>query len=73
MKGLCESAVCCPAARNRNDRKQCVTRVGAPDHRAFRELVEKLQSKVFSLAYALLGDAKQADEAAQKVFVTIHR
>ena len=73
MKGLCESAECCSGARNPNAGQRWLTRVRAPDRRAFQELVEKLQSKVFSLAYALLGDAQQADEAAQKVFVTIHR
>lgn len=73
MKGLCESARCCSDARNPNAEQKWLTRVRGPDRHAFRELVEKLQSKVSSLTYALLGDAKQADEAAQKVFVTIHR
>ena len=73
MKGLCESAECCPGARNPNAGRKWLTPVRGPDGRAFRELVEKQQSKVSSLTYALLGDAKQADEAAQKVFVTIHR
>jgi RNA polymerase sigma-70 factor (ECF subfamily) len=73
MKGLCESARCCQGARNPNAGQERLTHVRGPDRRAFRELVEKLRSKVSSLTYALLGDAKQADEAAQKVFVTIHR
>ena len=70
MKG---SALCCLGARKSNHWEQSATRAAATDRPAFREFVERLQSKVFSLSYALLGNVQQADEAAQKVFVAVHR
>ena len=73
MKGLCESAEGRPGARDPNAEQKWLTPVRAADRVSFRDLIEKLQSKVFSLAFALLGDARQADEAAQKVFVTIYQ
>ena len=71
MKAFCEFAECGGSASNPS--AQPPRNVQAPDGRAFRELVDKLQSKVFSVSYALLGDAREADEAAQRVFVTIYR
>lgn len=38
----------------------------------FREVVEKLKAKVFSVSSALLGNAVEADVAAQKVFVRLY-
>ena len=71
MKALCEFAKYGGSASNRD--AQLSRNVQAPDRLAFRELVEKFQSKVFSVSYALLGDEQEADEAAQSVFVTIYR
>ncbi len=73
MKALCGSALCCLGARKSNHWEQSAMRVPVTDRPAFRELVERLQSKVFFLSYALLGNVQQADEAAQKIFATVHR
>lgn len=74
MKALCEFAECSREAGDPNDQdEQSLRRPRAPDPLAFRELVEQLQSKVFSVSYALLGDTREADEAAQKVFVRLYR
>jgi RNA polymerase sigma-70 factor (ECF subfamily) len=74
VKGLCEFAEYGGSASNPGNRDAQLSRnVQAPDRLAFRELVDKLQSRVFSVSYALLGDPQEADEAAQSVFVTIYR
>jgi RNA polymerase sigma-70 factor (ECF subfamily) len=39
----------------------------------FRELVEAHQSRVFSIAYRILGDSGAAEEVAQDVFLNLHR
>lgn len=74
MKALCEFAKYGGSAGNPANREGRLSRnVQTPDGLAFRELVDKLQNKVFSVSYALLGDPQEADEAAQSVFVTIYR
>lgn len=42
------------------------------DQTAFREIVEQLGSQIYSVCYALLGSAPEADQAAQKVFVRLY-
>lgn len=44
---------------------------GDPD--AFDELVERYQSKVYNLAYRLLGDADEASDVGQEAFLRIYR
>ncbi len=39
----------------------------------FRESVEAHQSRVFSIAYRILGDSGLAEEVAQDVFLELHR
>src|SRR5262245_22716237 len=39
------------------------------DQRAFAELVGRYQSAVYNLAYRMLGDPTEAEDAAQEVFV----
>jgi RNA polymerase sigma-70 factor, ECF subfamily len=39
----------------------------------FRELVEAHQSRVYSIAYRILGDTGVAEEVAQDVFLELHR
>jgi RNA polymerase sigma-70 factor (ECF subfamily) len=74
MKALCEFAEHGGSVRNSGNREAQLSRnAQALDRLAFRELVNKLQGKVFSVSYALLGDPQEADEAAQSVFVTIYR
>src|ERR1044071_6952458 len=43
------------------------------DQDAFRQLVERYQGAVHNLAYRMLGDADEADDAAQEIFVRIYR
>ena len=74
MKALCEFAGCCREAGDPSSREEQPVRAAQTQgHLVFRQLVEKLQSRVFCLAYALLGNLQEADEAAQKVFVTMYR
>ena len=74
MKALSEFAGCCREAGDPSSREeQPVGAAQTQGHLVFRQLVEKLQSRVFCVAYALLGDLQESDEAAQKVFVTMYR
>jgi RNA polymerase sigma-70 factor, ECF subfamily len=40
---------------------------------AFRDLVERHQARVYSIAYRILGDSGAAEEVAQDVFLELHR
>jgi RNA polymerase sigma-70 factor (ECF subfamily) len=51
---------------------QLFKQVQANDRIAFREVVEQLKNKVYSVSYALLGNASEADVAAQKIFVRLY-
>ncbi|MEW5994350.1 MAG: sigma-70 family RNA polymerase sigma factor [Candidatus Zixiibacteriota bacterium] len=42
------------------------------DHKAFAELVNRFQRKIYSLAYRLLGDHLDADEVVQETFVRVY-
>lgn len=39
----------------------------------FRDLVERHQSRVFSIAFRVLGESATAEEVAQDVFLELHR
>jgi RNA polymerase sigma-70 factor (ECF subfamily) len=43
------------------------------DERAFRELVETYQDRVFSLLYRMIGRRDEAEDLAQEVFVTVFK
>ncbi len=43
------------------------------DEQAFAELVEAYQRPVFNLCYRMLGDAGEAEDAAQESFLRAHR
>lgn len=45
----------------------------AGDQEAFRQIVERYQGAVYNLAYRMLGDAEEAEDAAQEIFVRIYR
>lgn len=55
------------------DEQQVIERAIAGDERAFAELVTRYQTAVFNLAYRMLGDAGEAEDAAQEVFLRIYR
>jgi RNA polymerase sigma-70 factor (ECF subfamily) len=48
-------------------------RVGAGDHPAFAELVIRHQDKAWALAWRMLGDAAEAQDAVQETFLRILR
>ncbi len=43
------------------------------DQDAFRQLVERYQGAVHNLAYRMLGDPNDAEDAAQEIFMRIYR
>lgn len=45
----------------------------SPSRDGFREIVERHQSRVFSIAYRILGDSGTAEEVAQDVFLALYR
>jgi len=49
-----------------------VRRVQAGDERAFRELVDRYQSKVLSIIYGILKNRNDAEDIAQQVFAKIY-
>jgi RNA polymerase sigma-70 factor (ECF subfamily) len=48
-------------------------RLQSGDPRAFRELVRRHQDRVYSLALRMLGDAHEAEDVSQDVFLSAHR
>jgi RNA polymerase sigma-70 factor, ECF subfamily len=64
-------------ARSRVDHKNSdeaalVRRVQARDEMAFREIVERYQSKVFSIIYGILRNRNDAEDIAQQVFAKVY-
>jgi RNA polymerase sigma-70 factor, ECF subfamily len=49
-----------------------VRRVQAKDEMAFREVVERYQSKVYSIIYGILRNRNDAEDIAQQVFAKIY-
>lgn len=43
------------------------------DPRAFREFVRRHQDRVYSLCLRMLGDAHEAEDISQEVFLAVHR
>jgi RNA polymerase sigma-70 factor, ECF subfamily len=54
------------------DEAALVRRVQAKDEMAFREIVERYQSKVFSIIYGILRNRNDAEDIAQQVFAKIY-
>jgi RNA polymerase sigma-70 factor (ECF subfamily) len=64
-------------ARTRVDHKNSdeaalIRRVQAGDEMAFREIVERHQSKVFSIIYGILRNHNDAEDIAQQVFAKVY-
>lgn len=55
------------------DEATLIVRAGQGDQEAFCQLVERYQGAVFNLAYRMLGDAEEAEDAAQEIFVRLYR
>src|SRR6202163_516125 len=49
-----------------------VRRVQARDEMAFREIVERYQTKIFSIIYGILRNHNDAEDIAQQVFAKIY-
>src|SRR5215813_6022412 len=43
------------------------------DERAFREMVEAYQDRVFNLLFRMIGAREEAEDLAQEVFVTVFK
>ncbi len=50
-----------------------VRRVKSGEEEAFREMVERYHRRVYSLAYGVLRNAEDAEEATQDAFLTLYR
>ncbi len=50
-----------------------LARAAAGDHEAFRLIVERYQAMVYSVAYNVLGDPADAEDAAQETFLRCYR
>src|ERR1700694_160057 len=66
-----------PRTKTRVDHKtteeaNLVRRVQAGDQLAFREIVERYQSKVFSIIYGILRNHNDAEDIAQQVFTKVY-
>jgi RNA polymerase sigma-70 factor (ECF subfamily) len=55
------------------DERALVERVRAGEPRAFEMLVRSHQHRVFGVAARMLGNAAEAEEVAQEVFLRVHR
>src|SRR6266853_6849321 len=49
-----------------------VRRVQAGDEMAFREVVERFQTKIFSIIYGILRNRNDAEDIAQQVFTKVY-
>ena len=57
---------------DKSSEQRLIRRVQARDELAFRELVERYQSKVFSIIYGILRNRNDAEDIAQQVFAKIY-
>ena len=57
---------------NRDEESALVRRVQNGDEMAFRDLVERYQSKVFSIIYGILRNHNDAEDIAQQVFAKVY-
>jgi len=56
----------------KTEEAQLVKRIQARDEVAFREMVDRYQSKVFSIIYGILRNRNDAEDIAQQVFAKIY-
>ncbi len=53
--------------------KGLVSRIKVNDQRAFKELVNKYQNKIFMIAYGILKNEDDAYDAVQEVFLKVYK
>ncbi len=51
--------------------KEVIENCKAGDERAFVEIVQQRQKKVFNIAYRMLGNSEEAKDLAQEVFISV--
>lgn len=56
-----------------SDERDVVSRARHGDREAFGEIVRRHQQDLFSIACRMLGDAREAEDAAQEVFLRAYR
>jgi RNA polymerase sigma-70 factor (ECF subfamily) len=52
---------------------QLVRRIKRGDEQGFREMVDRYHARVYSLAYGVLRNSEDAEEATQDAFLTLYR
>ncbi len=55
------------------DEKRLLELLRERDERAFEEMVKLYQHRVFNVVYRMLGNAHEAEDVAQEVFVTVFK
>ncbi len=63
------------ARRMEQDRRDkiLVRRLKSGDERAFQELVQTYQNRVFGLVFRMIGNRQEAEDLAQDVFLTVYK
>jgi len=61
-----------PAKQSNTREAELVARLKAGNQTAFRELVERYQSKIRNITLGILGSREDADEIAQEVFAKVY-
>lgn len=61
------------AGRESKDTRSLVERLQAGDERAFEELVEEYRERVYRVAWRILRDDEDAEDAAQEAFIKIFK
>jgi RNA polymerase sigma-70 factor (ECF subfamily) len=56
----------------KSEEAELVRRIQAQDELAFREIVDRYQSKVFSIIYGILRNRNDAEDIAQQVFTKVY-
>ncbi len=67
-----ETRVPAKADHRISEEAMLVRRIQAQDEMAFREIVDRYQSKVFSIIYGILRNRNDAEDIAQQVFAKIY-
>jgi RNA polymerase sigma-70 factor (ECF subfamily) len=55
------------------DEQWCIAQALRGNQRAFTELVERYQTPVYNLCHRMLGNAPEAEDAAQETFVRVYK
>jgi RNA polymerase sigma-70 factor (ECF subfamily) len=58
---------------NPEQEQHLLKRLRLRDERAFRQLLDLYQNRVYNLIYRLLGDAHEAQDVTQEVFIAVFR